>query len=136
MIIFLCYIIANFEFPLINFLLIRWSVCSAVMLSLLYGLYDTKLDAYTSAAYSSLSHTAWALGTAWVIVACSTGHGGPVGRLLSAPSLYPLSRVTYCAYLIHPLIIRMMVMYVDSPLHLARTTVVRKNLQCAFYQLS
>ncbi|XP_059468522.1 nose resistant to fluoxetine protein 6 [Neocloeon triangulifer] len=101
-----------------------WSVCAAVMLSLLYGLYDAQLDAYTSAAYSSLSHTAWALGTAWVIVACSTGHGGFVGRLLSAPSLYPMSRVTYCAYLIHPLIIRMMVMYVDSPLHLARTTVM------------
>ncbi|CAB3363851.1 Hypothetical predicted protein [Cloeon dipterum] len=101
-----------------------WSVCAAVMLSLLYGLYDARLDAFTSAAYSSLSHTAWALGTAWVIVACSTGHGGFVGRLLSAPSLYPMSRVTYCAYLIHPLIIRMMVMYVDSPLHLARTTVM------------
>jgi hypothetical protein len=53
-----------------------WALCSATLLSLLYGLYDAKLDAYSSAAYSSLSHTAWALGCAWVIVACSTGNGG------------------------------------------------------------
>lgn len=29
-----------------------------------------------AAAYSSLSHSVWALGLSWIVVACSTGYGG------------------------------------------------------------
>ncbi|KAF4520276.1 hypothetical protein B566_EDAN010222 [Ephemera danica] len=90
-----------------------WSVCAATLLSLLYGLYDARLDAVSSAAYSSLSHSAWALGTAWIVVACS-----PVRKILSAPILYPLSRVTYCAYLVHPMVIRTMVISESETINL------------------
>lgn len=43
---------------------------------------------------------------------------GVVNKILSASFLYPFSRVTYCAYLLHPIAIRVMVMSMDSPLHL------------------
>lgn len=49
---------------------------------------------------------------------------GVVNKILSATSLYPFSRVTYCAYLIHPIVIRVMVMSMDSPLHLGSIVTV------------
>ncbi|KAK2576733.1 hypothetical protein KPH14_005386 [Odynerus spinipes] len=103
---------------------VGWLLSSACLLSLLYGLYEAELTPMTAAAYSSLSHSAWALGLSWIVVACSTGYGGYVNRILSAPLLYPFSRVTYCAYLIHPMIIRLTAMNLDSPFHLGKDTVM------------
>ncbi|XP_014469015.1 PREDICTED: nose resistant to fluoxetine protein 6-like isoform X2 [Dinoponera quadriceps] len=103
---------------------VGWLLSSACLLSLLYGLYETELTPATAAAYSSLSHSAWALGLAWIVVACSTGYGGYVNRILSEPLLYPFSRVTYCAYLVHPLVIRLTAMNLDSPFHLGKDLVL------------
>lgn len=49
---------------------------------------------------------------------------GYINKILSAPILYPFSRVTYCAYLIHPIIIRLTTMNLDSPFHLGKDTMV------------
>ncbi|XP_051158662.1 nose resistant to fluoxetine protein 6-like isoform X2 [Leptopilina boulardi] len=103
---------------------VGWLLSSACLLSLLYGLYEAELSPITAAAYSSLSHSAWALGLAWIVIACSTGYGGYVDVILSAPILYPFSRVTYCAYLIHPIVIRLTAMYVDSPFHLGKNSMM------------
>ncbi|XP_072392694.1 nose resistant to fluoxetine protein 6 isoform X1 [Diabrotica undecimpunctata] len=99
-------------------LITGWTLSIGVLLSLVYGLYETKLNPWLGATYSSLSHSAWALSLAWIVVACMTGYGGVVDKILSATILYPFSRVTYCAYLVHPIAIRAMVMCMDGPLHL------------------
>ncbi|XP_065085856.1 O-acyltransferase like protein [Ochlerotatus camptorhynchus] len=96
-----------------------WTASTVMMLYLLFGLFNTTLTQLAAAAYSSLSHTAWAMACAWVIIACSTGHGGWVNNLLSAPLLYPFSRVTYCAYLVHPIVNRIYAMESDSPIHMS-----------------
>lgn len=101
-----------------------WTLSSICLLSLLYGLYEAEISPITAAAYSSLSHSAWALGLAWIVIACSTGYGGYVDAILSAPILYPFSRVTYCAYLIHPIVIRLTAMHVDSPFHLGKNSMM------------
>lgn len=49
---------------------------------------------------------------------------GYVNKILSAPLLYPFSRVTYCAYLVHPLVIRLTAMNLDSPFHLGKDIMV------------
>ncbi|CAG5094964.1 Similar to nrf-6: Nose resistant to fluoxetine protein 6 (Caenorhabditis elegans) [Cotesia congregata] len=103
---------------------VGWLLSIACLLSLIYGLYEAELTPVTAAAYSSLSHSAWALGLSWIIIACSTGYGGWVNEILSAPILYPFSRVTYCAYLVHPIIIRVSAMHLDLPFHLGKDTVV------------
>ncbi|XP_017775150.1 PREDICTED: uncharacterized protein LOC108561633 [Nicrophorus vespilloides] len=103
---------------------VGWLVSAGCLLSLVYGLYEADLSPVAGAAYSSLSHSAWALGLAWVVVACSTGYGGYVNSILSATILYPFSRVTYCAYLLHPIVIRVMAMNMDSPLHLGKEVMV------------
>ncbi|KAJ8299915.1 hypothetical protein KUTeg_021434 [Tegillarca granosa] len=55
-----------------------------------------------SALYNAVHRSVWAAALCWVIFACATGYGGFVNTLMSWPGLVPLSRLTYCAYLIHP----------------------------------
>lgn len=54
----------------------------------------------------------------WKIKVTKMIISGVVDKILSATIFYPFSRVTYCAYLVHPIAIRAMVMSMDSPLHL------------------
>ncbi|XP_013400867.1 O-acyltransferase like protein-like [Lingula anatina] len=53
------------------------------------------------AAYDAISRPAFAMGVAWIILACVTGHGGVVNSLLSHPAWTPLSRLVYSVFLIH-----------------------------------
>ena len=103
---------------------IGWSLSMGVGLYLIYGLYDTKLGQLGGAAYSSLSHSGWALSVAWIIFACSTGYGGWVNKLLASPLTYPFSRTTYCAYLVHPICIRIMALNATAPMHLGKYSMV------------
>lgn len=45
---------------------------------------------------------AWGLALMWITLSCKWGLAEPIDKLLSHHSLLPLSRLTYCAYLIHP----------------------------------
>ena len=54
--------------------------------------------------YSSTSRVIWALSLAWITFACSAGKGGLLGTMLSSRLWLPWSRLTYAAYLIHPII--------------------------------
>ncbi|XP_055389998.1 nose resistant to fluoxetine protein 6-like [Condylostylus longicornis] len=101
-----------------------WTTSITVLLLLIFGLYNTRLSQVTAAAYSSLSHSAWALSLAWITIACSTGYGGFINSLLSASCIYPFSRVTYCAYLVHPIVIRALALNSDAPLHLGSDSMV------------
>ncbi|KAL3870700.1 hypothetical protein ACJMK2_038744 [Sinanodonta woodiana] len=89
--------------------LLGWIVAASINIAVLYGLYnpDNKhvLNEPESVAYTALYRTGWAVGVCWVVFACATGNGGPVNTLLSWSPFVPLSRLTYCAYLVHPVII-------------------------------
>ncbi|XP_022113117.2 nose resistant to fluoxetine protein 6-like [Pieris rapae] len=103
--------------------IVGWVVCTGTLLFLIFGLYRTELSVGSAAVYSALSHSLWAACIGWIIIACSTGHGGWVRPLLSAPVLYPFSRVTYCAYLVHPVVLRVVAMYLTHPIHLGEMLV-------------
>lgn len=98
-----------------------------------------QLTPFSAAAYTSLSHTAWACALAWIVVACSSGNGGYVNKILSAPVIYPFSRVTYCAYLVHPIAIRFVSLNSDATLHLGSDSMVLYSdflrFQLNLYQL-
>ena len=70
-----------------------------------------------SALYSSLSRPLWACATGWMIFACMTKQGGPIGYLLSARCFVPLSRLTYPAFLIHPIVMAVFYGSRQSSLH-------------------
>ncbi|KAF9795564.1 hypothetical protein SFRURICE_004936 [Spodoptera frugiperda] len=103
---------------------VGWAVCTGTLLFLIFGLYKTELGVLSAAVYSALSHSLWAACIGWIIIACSTGHGGWVRPLLSAPVLYPFSRVTYCAYLVHPVVLRYVAMHLTHPIHMGELFVV------------
>lgn len=85
-----------------------WAVATAAALAVLYGLYGASTgDPMTlsmSAFYNAMNRNVWGACLSWVIIACVTGNGGFVDTLLSWPGFMPLSRLTYCIYLLHILI--------------------------------
>ena len=57
-----------------------WTVATVGNVSVVYGLYNMMnghpVSVGVSAFYNAVSRTVWAIGVAWVIFACVTGHGG------------------------------------------------------------
>nr|KAG5705121.1 hypothetical protein BaRGS_030838 [Batillaria attramentaria] len=69
-------------------------------------LIDDNTSSVTSASlYNSLHRTLWSVCVCWVVLACSTGNGGPVNAMLSWRKWKPVSRLVFVAYLMHPIII-------------------------------
>uniref|UniRef100_A0A182QX25 Nose resistant-to-fluoxetine protein N-terminal domain-containing protein n=1 Tax=Anopheles farauti TaxID=69004 RepID=A0A182QX25_9DIPT len=57
-----------------------------------------------NALYASLHRFGWSLANGWLVLACVTGHGRTLKRILSWRAFVPLSRLTYCAYLMNGLV--------------------------------
>ncbi|XP_076091676.1 nose resistant to fluoxetine protein 6-like [Mytilus galloprovincialis] len=104
--------------------LLLWGVFTAVASSVLYGVYDhyngKPFSTEVASLYNAVHKTAWGAAVCWVIFACATGNGGFINTILSWKGFVPLSRLTYSAYLIHPVIIqyyvytRKQMVYVDD----------------------
>ncbi|XP_058833255.1 nose resistant to fluoxetine protein 6-like isoform X2 [Topomyia yanbarensis] len=57
-----------------------------------------------NALYAALHRLGWSLSNGWLVLACVSGHAGPLKRILSSRALVPISRLTYCAYLTNGLV--------------------------------
>lgn len=57
-------------------------------------------------------------------LSCRWGYAPQVNRLLSYPAFIPMSRLTYCTYLIHPVGQIVTAFQMHGPLHLQHTMVV------------
>lgn len=55
--------------------------------------------------YQILCHLVWTSYVAWVVFVCHYGYGGWINAILSHDVWAPFSRLTYSAYLIHPILI-------------------------------
>ncbi|KAK9686442.1 Nose resistant-to-fluoxetine protein, N-terminal domain [Popillia japonica] len=95
-----------------------WILAVGLVLSLVYGLGKGELVTPVSAIYATFGHTSWGLALAWITVSCCWGYGGPVNSLLGFRGFLPLSRLTYCAYLIHPVIMVFVSFQLDGPIHI------------------
>lgn len=89
-----------------------WCVAITLALLTLYGpdkndrIDDRKpFTRLENIMYATFARSAWSLAIAWVIFACQCGLGGLVDKLLSAGFWIPFSRLTYCAYLVHPIVL-------------------------------
>ncbi|KAG9433383.1 nose resistant to fluoxetine protein 6 isoform X1 [Apis mellifera carnica] len=98
--------------------LIGWALSTGIMFSVVYGLYPGNLTVPLSSVYAALGHTAWAIGVSFIVIQCCTGSATMIDSLLSLRLIYPLSRLTYCAYLVHPIIMLITASQMDGPLHL------------------
>ncbi|GAB1602636.1 nose resistant to fluoxetine protein 6-like [Argonauta hians] len=85
-----------------------WLLFTVSALCVLYGAYSSNNGATVSQAtasfYTAVTRTVWGMCVGWVVFACCTGNAGYVNTLLSWKGFITLSRLTYCAYLIHPIV--------------------------------
>ncbi|XP_070533928.1 nose resistant to fluoxetine protein 6-like [Ptychodera flava] len=90
------------------FNLTMWCVAIGSGLAVIFGQYPSLTgnhpDQWIATLYNSVTGFVFVGAVAWVIFACATGNGGPVHTLLSWSAWSPLSRLTYCAYLVHPIV--------------------------------
>ena len=103
-----------------------WLLCGLLFLFTVYGVTGTSGRLLTSDKYASragdatwlaLSRPLWGLVLAWVTVACLGGFGGVVTRILSARMWLPISRLTFCAYLVHPIVLNTVFNNLRSPIY-------------------
>lgn len=91
-----------------KYVLLGWILGITANLSVLYSTWPAyqgePMSNAGSTTYSSLARSIWALGLSWLTFACIAGYGGFVSTILSWKAFVPLSRLTYCAYLIHPVV--------------------------------
>ena len=57
-------------------LIVGWSLAILCNCSILFGLTNKNISLDLSVLYLALSRTGWALGIAWLVVACTTNNGG------------------------------------------------------------
>ncbi|XP_022126987.2 nose resistant to fluoxetine protein 6 [Pieris rapae] len=76
-----------------------------------------------AAAYISLHKFAWSIANGWLIIACATGNGGVLGKLLAWRFLVPISKLTFCAYLVNGVVELYYVGQLRHPLHITFFTI-------------
>ncbi|KYN44570.1 Nose resistant to fluoxetine protein 6 [Trachymyrmex septentrionalis] len=95
-----------------------WCFSSACNIITLLSLYDRlKVSILASAIYMSLHRVFWAVGIAWIVIACATQHGGIVYQILSFKGWVPFSRLTYSAYLLNPIIVHSLRLQSEKSVH-------------------
>lgn len=57
-------------------IILCWCFGSTCNILVLFGLYDQHISVLSTAIYVALSRTVWAIGIAWIVIACCTKHGG------------------------------------------------------------
>ena len=63
------------------------------------------------------SRFAWGVGLAFVVFACHNGYGGVINTFLSMKFWIPLSRLTFTAYLVHPIVLSVVFGSAREPVH-------------------
>ncbi|XP_054763497.2 nose resistant to fluoxetine protein 6-like [Lytechinus pictus] len=92
------------------FVLIGWSAAFILGMTCVYSLYGARMnpdtmEQFEAVLWEGLSRFAWSIAIAWVCFSCIKGYGGIINSFLSWNFWIPMGRLTYCAYLIHPLVI-------------------------------
>uniref|UniRef100_A0AC34GU66 Acyltransferase 3 domain-containing protein n=1 Tax=Panagrolaimus sp. ES5 TaxID=591445 RepID=A0AC34GU66_9BILA len=100
------------EFKLVGIKL--WAVwCLATFLGgySVFGLWHyTKTGEISRAwhmGYTLFGRLSFSLFLGWTIFACQTGHADKINRILGHKFFIPLSKMTFCAYLIHPILLQL-----------------------------
>ncbi|XP_055644167.1 nose resistant to fluoxetine protein 6 isoform X2 [Toxorhynchites rutilus septentrionalis] len=101
-----------------------WFLSLTIIISLIFGVWRGQLSVPATALYMSIGHTAWGLALVWITLSCCWGNAHFVNRLLSYRALYPLSRLSYCAYLLHPVVMMVTSFQMEAPIHLQHIVII------------
>ncbi|KAI4473145.1 hypothetical protein M0804_015466 [Polistes exclamans] len=62
--------------PYLKTIILFWILCSLCNLIVHLGLYQTRMSVFAAVFFVALGRNVWAIGIAWVIIACCTDNGG------------------------------------------------------------
>ncbi|GIY54443.1 nose resistant to fluoxetine protein 6 [Caerostris darwini] len=105
-----------------------WCLSIGLGLTVIYLMWPANQGILPSnaeaASYSALARTVWAICLGWLMIACFYGYGGFVNSILSWSPFVPLSRLTYCAYLIHPVVMNVYYGSTESAVMFSRSFIL------------
>ncbi|CAB05687.1 Nose resistant-to-fluoxetine protein N-terminal domain-containing protein [Caenorhabditis elegans] len=98
-----------------------WIVAFSLGALCIFSTYDydnkVKWSIFSRATYYNFSRLAWSFALSWVIVANHMGWGGPIDAFMSHPMWQPFGRLSYCAYIVHYVVLYMYLMIGDASIH-------------------
>ena len=99
----------------------------AITFSVIYGIYpiwNGHIPSVTeNVIYLTFSRFAWGVALALLVFACHNRYGGWIDTVLSWGFWVPLSRLTFLAYLVHPIVLFSVIGSLRGPLHFTDVTV-------------
>ncbi|XP_039153839.1 uncharacterized protein LOC6724755 isoform X2 [Drosophila simulans] len=104
--------------------LFLWACSLFVLLIVVFGVWEGHLGTTSSAFYVGVAHTAFGCGLVWIVLSCCWGLVPTVNAILSYRVMWPLSRLTYCAYLIHPIIMFICSSHMSGTVHLSNPLIL------------
>lgn len=84
-----------------------WALTALVVTTAVFGQYPLHQENFNEnppvvdAIYESLKGFFWSLALGWIIIACHLSFGGFIQKFFSLPIWLPISRLSFCIYLIH-----------------------------------
>ncbi|XP_071482122.1 O-acyltransferase like protein-like [Diadema antillarum] len=107
--------------------IIGWVVALLTLFAVVYGTWANGYERYVpqieSVLYLSFHRLAWSIAVAWIIFACVRGYGGFFNVLLGWSFWIPLGRLTYGAYLVHPIVIITTVLNSNTLVYLSNESI-------------
>ncbi|CAB3405423.1 unnamed protein product [Caenorhabditis bovis] len=101
--------------------MIGWTMSTILGLYSVFGLYwfakTGDISEWWKILYIIFGRNSYALALGWVVFACTSGNGGPVDTILSWRFFVPLSKITFCAYLLHPIMLQIYNLSRPQPFH-------------------
>jgi peptidoglycan/LPS O-acetylase OafA/YrhL len=101
-----------------------WVVSLVLLFGLVFGFWIQEMPVIMTALVVSLGRTVWSYALVWVMLSCCWGLAPPINEILSWRAWIPLSRLTYCSYLIHPLLMAVFYHILDTPIPLHPITIL------------
>ncbi|CAI2355346.1 unnamed protein product [Caenorhabditis sp. 36 PRJEB53466] len=98
-----------------------WIAAFAIGAACMFSNYNYDKGCYMSpfakGSFYNFTRLGWALAVAWVILANHFGWGGPINAFMSHPIWQPFGRLSYCAYIVHWMLLYYFLNIGDRPLH-------------------
>jgi peptidoglycan/LPS O-acetylase OafA/YrhL len=88
-------------------LVIGWTLSITALFGVIFGQFPLQQENFmehsqiADAIYDALKRILWCLALGWIILASHLSYGGIVKRFLSLSIFLPISKLSFCIYLIH-----------------------------------
>ncbi|EDV25543.1 uncharacterized protein TRIADDRAFT_55740 [Trichoplax adhaerens] len=86
-------------------LVLGWVLSISLGLACVYGL-KNELNRFWTVVYLATSRLGWSVSLCWVVYVCQNGYGVFANTVLSWKFWIPLGRLTFTAYLLHPIVLQ------------------------------